>query len=164
MAGQALLLQLFIGFYAEAESPVAPLPQEGCHLLCQRHRFRLGAFPAGNGQIQISLADGSLESHGPGSAAIAQQQHPAGTIHAVVLQGFVAAGPIGCVALHAPCFHLHRVYRTEPARVFLQLIQKGDDGAFVGDGDVETVQRPQGGKGSGQVRHIQHLIRDRAPL
>ena len=73
-------LQLPVCLHRQTEAPIPPPAQVGGHFLGQGHRFGLGALPAGDGQVQIPLAGGRLESQGSGGAAVAQQQHPAGKI------------------------------------------------------------------------------------
>ena len=115
-------LQFLIGVHLQAEVPIPPPAQVGGHFLGQGHRFGLGALPAGDGQVQIPLAGGRLESQGPGGAAVAQQQHPAGKIAAVVFQGLVAAGAVGGEAQQLALFHLDGVHRAKEPGLFLQAV------------------------------------------
>ena len=140
-------LQLLVGLHLDTEPPVPALPEEAGHLLGQCHGLGLGGGPAGDGQVRVVPALGDLEGQGPGGAPVAQKQHPAREVQAVVFQGLAAAGAVGGVTGETAALHPDGVYRAEPGGPGVHRVQKGQDGLLVGDGDVKAVQLPQPGQG-----------------
>ena len=139
-----LLFQLGIGDSPGCKMVVAQIGGILGKIFHQGLGFGQAPLTAGNGQLGTGPLLHRLKGDGPGGAAIAQQQQLPGKGHPMVFQGFAAARTIGGVAGQFAVLYLDGIHRAKPPGFFLHLIQKGQDGAFVGQGDVEAVQLAQG--------------------
>ena len=91
-------------------------------------------------------------------AAAAEQKKLAVKIEPIARKGLFAADTVRCVAGHFAVFDTHGVDGSEKLRFFVDTVEQGNDVAFVGDGDIEAVERAQGGQRLCKGRYIQHGI------